>query len=505
MCSGSFGSRRFVEGGKLEMNRKLKVLLIILVAIPCALFAGRLKPEVERAMAYGAEAKICLKVHDDTGQPVSNASVAVVFDMLPSPHSVYGKTDTNGVFVVTGKTNGNKVRFLVGKEGYYGSQKELSYVPMNEEHDVKDGKWQPYGARQDILLKTIRNPIPMSSELVRRTSETTAINIEKAERSVLEAERKVNARELSVEKAFLNELKTLYNGKLSVYEAEQSVFSAQSSLDVLVAQGYDKNSLKYKKADMSLQSAQHKYDQAVYSYNSNLALFCNKCGIAVPEDFSVDLPDVKLANISDYSKESYSAIESADWKSYVNSLDRSTNSDFSLSSNAGVSVSSLARNNNELSATINAGVSATIKDLKASASLSVPIINSDNKPTLTLALSWSPSNKELDAVTELTNANAIKQEELTKREADSEYENTVASYNSKRDNILWEYDRNVEELKMYSEYFDEIEKWYKQGLVTRSEYLQAENSYEDAYYAVAVSKIEKMIYNIEVKALFTNN
>jgi hypothetical protein len=64
MCSGSSGSRRFVEGGKLEMNRKLKVLLIILVAIPCALFAGRLKPEVERAMAYGAEAKICLKVHD---------------------------------------------------------------------------------------------------------------------------------------------------------------------------------------------------------------------------------------------------------------------------------------------------------------------------------------------------------------------------------------------------------------------------------------------------------
>ena len=346
--------------------------------------------------------------------------------------------------------------------------------------------------------------INVSADFVNPKDETTAINIEKAERSVLEAERKVNARELSVEKAFLNELKTLYNGKLSVYEAEQSVFSAQSSLDVLVAQGYDKNSLKYKKADMSLQSAQHKYDQAVYSYNSNLALFCNKCGISVPEDFSVDLPDVKLANISDYSKESYSAIESADWKSYVNSLDRSTNSDFSLSSNAGVSVSSLARNNNELSATINAGVSATIKDLKASASLSVPI-NSDNKPTLTLALSWSPSNKELDAVTELTNANAIKQEELTKREAESEYENTVASYNSKRDNILWEYDRNVEELKMYSEYFDEIEKWYKQGLVTRSEYLQAENSYEDAYYAVAVSKIEKMIYNIEVKALFTNN
>ena len=60
---------------------------------------------------------------------------------MPRPHSVYGKTDSNGICVAEGKTNGNKIRFLVGKEGYYGSQKELSYVPMNEEHDVKDGKW----------------------------------------------------------------------------------------------------------------------------------------------------------------------------------------------------------------------------------------------------------------------------------------------------------------------------------------------------------------------------
>ena len=348
--------------------------------------------------------------------------------------------------------------------------------------------------------------IDVSTDFVNPKDETTAISIEKAERSVLEAERKVSARELSVEKAFLNELKTLYNGKLSVYEAEQNVFSAQSSLDVLVAQGYEITSLKYKKAAMSLQSAQHKYDQAVYSYNSNLTLFCNKCGIAVPEDFSVDLPDVKLANISDYPKESYSAIESASWNSYMNERNRSTNSDFSLSSNEGVSfnTSSGSNTNTKFSATLSAGVSAVIKDVTASASLEIPI-NSDKKPTLRMSLSWSPSNKELDTVTDLTNANAIKQEEFAKREAESKYEDDVATYNSKRDNILWEYDRNVEELKMYSEYFDEIEKWYKQGLVNRSEYQQAQNSYEDAYYAVAVSKIDKMIYNIDVKSLFTNN
>ena len=158
------------------MKAKTGILSLFLLLLPCVLFARRLKPEIEHAMAYGAKAKICLKVCDDTGAPVTNASVCAVFDMLPRPHSVYGKTDTNGVCVVKGKTNGNKVRFLVGKEGYYGSQKEFSYVPMYAEHDVKGGKWQPYGAIENIELRRIRNPAHLSVAFEREFNYTKAIN-----------------------------------------------------------------------------------------------------------------------------------------------------------------------------------------------------------------------------------------------------------------------------------------------------------------------------------------
>lgn len=144
----------------MSTNIKM-VFVLLLLALPYAVSARKLPPEVEHAMGYGAEAKICLKVCDDTGVPVSNASVCAGFDMLPRPHSVYGKTDTNGVCVVKGKTNGNKVVFLVGKDGYYGSQKEISYVPMWKEHDVKDGKWQPYGDEQTIVLRRIIAPCPL--------------------------------------------------------------------------------------------------------------------------------------------------------------------------------------------------------------------------------------------------------------------------------------------------------------------------------------------------------
>ena len=156
---------------------KVKFLLVLLLlALPCVAFARKLAPEVEHAMAYGAEAKICLKVCDDTGASVSDASVCAGFDMLPKPHSVYGKTDTNGVCVVKGKTNGNKIVFFVGKDGYYGSSKNITFIKMGEEHGVEDGKWQPYGALETIELRRIRNPAPLMSAYMREFNTTKVIN-----------------------------------------------------------------------------------------------------------------------------------------------------------------------------------------------------------------------------------------------------------------------------------------------------------------------------------------
>ena len=119
--------------------------------------------EVIEAMGKGAEAKIVLKVCDDAGAPVSNASVRVEFDLLPDPHSFYGKTDSKGIVVVRGKTNGNKISFFVGKDGYYGTRSERSFVPMGAERDVKAGKWQPYPFEDSVVLKLIRTPIPLVS------------------------------------------------------------------------------------------------------------------------------------------------------------------------------------------------------------------------------------------------------------------------------------------------------------------------------------------------------
>ena len=52
-------------------------------------------------------------------------------------------------------------RKIVEKEGYYGSKKKISYISMGKEHEVKDGKWQPYGAKEVIQLRKIRDPVSL--------------------------------------------------------------------------------------------------------------------------------------------------------------------------------------------------------------------------------------------------------------------------------------------------------------------------------------------------------
>ena len=144
------------------MKFMVKMLMLAAMTFPCASFARQLKPEVKKAMQKGAMAEIRLKVVDDRGAPVTNANVRAIMDMPSDEYSMFGKTDTNGEHVVRGKTNGNYIKFLVDKDGYYGSYRRMTYVQMHAEHDVKDGKWQPYGEEQRIQLRHIHNPIELT-------------------------------------------------------------------------------------------------------------------------------------------------------------------------------------------------------------------------------------------------------------------------------------------------------------------------------------------------------
>ena len=143
------------------MKKYCAAVLISLSALQVAALVTLKKDPVYRdARRNGAQTKIELHIQDDDGTPVPDAKIKAYLGMNFRPLGTWidGTADTNGVFVLEGKTCGDEIEVFVAKDGYYGSHVIYHYAKMGEERDVKDGKWQPYGAVEKIVLRRIVNP-----------------------------------------------------------------------------------------------------------------------------------------------------------------------------------------------------------------------------------------------------------------------------------------------------------------------------------------------------------
>ena len=150
------------------MKKYIMAVLISLSALQVvALVTLKKDPVYRDARRNGAQTKIELHIQDDGGTPVPDAKIKAYLGMNFRPLGTWinGTTDTNGVFVLEGKTCGDEIEVFVAKDGYYGSHVIYRYAKMGEERDVKDGKWQPYGAAEKIGLRKIKNPIRLVSNV----------------------------------------------------------------------------------------------------------------------------------------------------------------------------------------------------------------------------------------------------------------------------------------------------------------------------------------------------
>jgi hypothetical protein len=141
---------------------KAILLLTLLTSVwmhPAYAFLGLGMTQFQKACRDGADARVQFCVVDDTGLPVANARVNVFFDMIDRSKGkrVIGCTDTNGVFIAEAKTGG-VLEIEVTGDGYYKTTDKMCFIEMENEHDVQEGKWQPWGMRKNIVLLPIKNP-----------------------------------------------------------------------------------------------------------------------------------------------------------------------------------------------------------------------------------------------------------------------------------------------------------------------------------------------------------
>ena len=157
---------------------KHPILVVICTLLSLQTFALKKDHSYREARRNGAMAKIELKILNEDGTPVSGADIDVFMGMnfRVKGYSIAGRTDTNGIFVVKGKTCGNEINVNVSKARFYRSSKTFKFAEMGHEHEVVAGCWQPYGAVEKIVLRAIRNPIEMPKELFWKFKYTDTIN-----------------------------------------------------------------------------------------------------------------------------------------------------------------------------------------------------------------------------------------------------------------------------------------------------------------------------------------
>ena len=141
----------------MKLANAVWVTVVVMGGFNC-LAERNLSAAFKDAQTNGADARVRLCIHDEQGAPIADASIRATLSNRVSDYSMYGVTDTNGIYVVSGRTTGDYLQFLVTKAGYYDSWKGISYIEMGKEHEVVGGKWQPFDSVHSIVLRHKQNP-----------------------------------------------------------------------------------------------------------------------------------------------------------------------------------------------------------------------------------------------------------------------------------------------------------------------------------------------------------
>lgn len=354
----------------------------------------------------------------------------------------------------------------------------------------------PISIEEDVSMQNAG--ISLSTEIISSSKANRELTLEKSLRSVEEAQRKLTARIVALEKAFLNELKNLYSLGLDVYEAEEDLLTKQISFEGIKLQGYSTTSPKYRSSQLSVKSAEYDLEKAKRKYSNSLEKFLAACGATELDIYSLEIPETELLKITDFPKNKFSAIENVVWSNYLNSTSRNNKKDFTLSANTSANFSLM---NETMSSSIGAGVTAAFKGISGNMNFSFPT-NDKSNPSVSFSLSWNPNQSKLASISEETSTLQEQQEVLSLKKAEESYTETVNEYETNRENLLWQYEKNLEEETMYKELAEDTQYWYNEGIVSESEYRQANSNYAKAILSVTSSKIDQLIYNLDLKSLF---
>ena len=377
--------------------------------------------------------------------------------------------------------------------------------------------------------------VKLSTGIVTSAPLKRKITLLEAERAYIEAERAAQNQALSVENEFYTNLKTLYGYVQQVLTAKNDLYDDELNLRVLEAQGYSKTSASYRRKYLEVQSDRRNVAENLRKLERETAVFAIKCGaeyerVFTPEKFDknkiqelenqafdsvmaflpMEIPGVEMENVLNYKAEDYSKSESAVWSKYISDLKRKSDYNLELGAYAGYTF-------NESSSkydTADGGITFDWKGITASAGVSLPTgqnlfpLNgtsagqTSKSPVYTFAITLKPNVWRLAKLDRQQDELNSKIDEITVKSAADDYETAILDKLTQRGDLRWSEKSYAEEYDMYSQLEYDMDTWLKQGSVTKSDYLDAENNRNRAQMNILINAVEKIIYNNNVKMMF---
>ena len=346
-------------------------------------------------------------------------------------------------------------------------------------------------------------------DLVSTNSLSRKLALLKAQRTLTQARRNLQKGALEAENDFYTQLKALLSSIKTLIKAEQSLYSDTIDFEAVKATGYSEKSSTYRLAQMKVLSDKHSVESSLRDLINDYIVFYKKCGYDISlspsqnymELIPQDIESVESVNVLDFERDNYSKIEAAVWTNQINSLERKLNSNFSLSAGAGYTFDNSSTNSDS----IDTALSAAYGGLSVSAGLAIPVnaaANTSASPALTMAFSLSPSTFKKNFLQTKEAALTEEQELLDIQTAQTDYETYILLAAQELESMLWEKESAKENYEMYSKLAAELEGWYKQGIISESEYMSAKTNAAMYQVEILMNMLDLIIFNDEVQANF---
>ncbi|MGP1438584.1 MAG: hypothetical protein ACTTKH_05880 [Treponema sp.] len=342
--------------------------------------------------------------------------------------------------------------------------------------------------------------------------------------------KKANMAKSYIEKKLLKDIKDLLTSYLNVLDKGIKEVQANISHSQVRVQGYGEASSKMRTSKLSLLAAERDRKDAEFSFNTRYRRFLKSCGMEdafVPsvtvsldekakdekklqiadflEEMSISMPKDEVANLDSFSKDNYVAIQDARKAYEAETLKRKIQlNPVTLTGEAGFSNSNktvLGNTSNEQN--MLAGLNLKIPGAKIMAGVELPV---DAKRRGDVGIKFGFAINPLEIWNYVLEKKASKMQNdidrLKLEDSIEEFESVFNELKTKKSYIEWQRQMTNEEISIYKQNRAEHDEWFRRGLISGYENMQADLEYKRAIVRELDSRINASTFNIETMLMF---